>query len=50
MDDDQRAPIEQFLRDAEDVYEEYDAGYTDADAALRVLRSHLDRLREQLEP
>jgi hypothetical protein len=49
MDDDQRAALEAFLRDAEDVYEEYDAGYTDADAALRVLRSHLDQLREELD-
>jgi len=47
MDDDERAAVERFLRAADGVYEEYDAGYTDADAALRVLRDHVDSLREE---
>jgi len=48
MDDEQRAAVERFLRDADGVYEEYDAGYTDADAALAVLRDHIDSLREEI--
>lgn len=48
MDDQQRAAVERFLRDADAVYEEYDAGYTDADAALRVLRDHVETLRGEL--
>ncbi|WP_435195630.1 hypothetical protein [Natronomonas sp. EA1] len=41
--------VERFLRDAEKAYSEYEKGYTDADATLRVLRTHLDRLDAELE-
>jgi phage gp29-like protein len=37
--------VEEFLRQADAVYEEYDQGYADADASLRQLRRHLDDLR-----
>lgn len=40
--------VESFLRDAERAYEEYDQGYADADATLRLLRSHLDRLADEV--
>ncbi|MFB6141888.1 MAG: hypothetical protein ABEJ30_00935 [Halorientalis sp.] len=36
--------IEEFLDEAETVFEEYDAGYMDADAALRRLRGHVEDL------
>jgi hypothetical protein len=36
-----------FLGEAETVFEEYDQGYMDADAALRRLRGHIDELREE---
>ena len=38
--------VEEFLRNAESVYSEYDQGYVDADASLRQLRRHVDELRE----
>ncbi|WP_254839234.1 hypothetical protein [Natronomonas marina] len=41
--------VEQFLRKADAAYEEYEQGYTDADATLRRLERHLDRLREATE-
>ncbi|MFC7096166.1 hypothetical protein [Halobaculum marinum] len=34
-----------FLAGADDVYDEYDKGYVDADAALSVLSSRIDDLR-----
>lgn len=36
--------IEEFRREAETVFEEYDQGYMDADAALRRLRGHIEDL------
>lgn len=48
-DDDLEADVRAFLRDAETAYEEYDAGYADADATLRVLRAHIDRLADELD-
>jgi hypothetical protein len=38
--------VEEFLRTADAVYEEYDQGYVDADASLRQLREHLEELRD----
>lgn len=37
--------VEEFLRNAESVYGEYDQGYVDADASLRQLRRHIEDLR-----
>ncbi len=48
MNEEERAAVKRFLRNADGVYEEYDAGYTDADAALQVLRGHIDSLRDGL--
>ena len=47
--DDLNAAVEQFLADAERAYDEYDQGYADADATLRLLRSHVDHLRSAFE-
>lgn len=44
--DDLRPAVETFLSEADSAYEEYDRGYTDADATLRRLESALDQLRE----
>lgn len=41
--------VEEFLRDANRAYEEYEQGYADADATLRLLRSHIDRLEREVE-
>ena len=41
--------IQQFLRDADTVYDEYDQGYVDADAALDVLKTHVETLRAEVE-
>lgn len=38
--------VASFFDDVDETLEEYDRGYADADATLRVLRSHLDELRE----
>ena len=38
--------IEEFLRKADAVYEEYEQGYADADATLRRLESHVEELRD----
>jgi len=38
--------VSNFLNGADSVYEDYERGYTNADAALHVLESHLDDLRE----
>lgn len=47
--DDLEMLIEEFLRDANRAYEEYEQGYADADATLRVLRSHIDRLEREVK-
>ena len=41
--------IEQFVSEAETIYDEYDQGYIDADVALRRLRPQLDELSESVE-
>jgi len=43
---DTEAAVERFLRDYDTAMEEYDAGYVDADATLRVIDDHVERLRE----
>jgi len=35
-----------FLRDVDAAHDDYDRGYTDADATLSVVMSHVERLRE----
>ncbi|WP_020221738.1 hypothetical protein [Halarchaeum acidiphilum] len=47
--DDLDEAVDEFLDGADAVYEDYERGYTDADAALHVLESHLDDLREAYE-
>lgn len=49
MADDLEASVEDVLRDVDAAYEDYEQGYVDADATLRVVRSHLDRLETELE-
>lgn len=41
--------VREFIRQANDAYHEYEQGYADADATLRVLRAHLDRLETAVE-
>lgn len=48
-DTDIERAVAAFLEDAERAYDEYEQGYADADATLRVLRSHLDRLESAVE-
>lgn len=48
-DDDIEAAVRRFVDDAESAYDEYEQGYADADAVLRLLRSHLDRLERELD-
>lgn len=48
-EDDLEAAVRRFLRDAEAAFEEYDEGYADPDATLRVLRSHVDLLESALD-
>lgn len=38
--------IDDFLQNADSVYGEYEQGYVDADAALSMMRSHVETLRE----
>ncbi|MFB6189090.1 MAG: hypothetical protein ABEI57_04330 [Halapricum sp.] len=46
---DYEAAIEEFLDATDSAFEEYDQGYADADATLRVVRSRLAELRETLD-
>lgn len=48
-DDALETVVKEFIRDANRAYEEYEQGYADADATLRVLRSHIDRLEREIE-
>jgi len=41
--------VEEFLEKADTAYKEYDHGYADADATLRRLERHLERLRDAVE-
>jgi len=45
MSDDLDAAVEQFLAEADSAYEEYEKGYSDADATLRRLDAAIDELR-----
>ena len=47
--DDIDTAVETFLDKADAALDEYDQGYTDADATVRVLRDHLSDLREAAE-
>ncbi|MFC6785943.1 hypothetical protein ACFQFH_08555 [Halobaculum halobium] len=38
-----------FIASADDVYDDYDRGYVDADAALAVLSSRIDDLRDAVD-
>ncbi|WP_266077245.1 hypothetical protein [Haladaptatus caseinilyticus] len=49
MTDSEDVDLEQFFRDVDKVYSEYENGYMDADAALSVLDDHLETLRAQVE-
>jgi phage shock protein A len=49
MSDDLADAVVTFLQNAESAYEEYEQGYADADATLRVLERHLDDLRSAAE-
>jgi phage shock protein A len=48
-DTDLERAVAEFITDAERAYDEYEQGYADADATLRLLRSHLDRLESEVE-
>ena len=41
--------VRTFLSNADDCYSEYENGYTDADATLRRLDSHIEDLRDSVE-
>lgn len=47
-DADLEQAVEGFLRDARRVYEKYEEGYVDPDAALWTLEGHLDSLEDAL--
>lgn len=46
---DTETAVETFLERADAVYEDYQKGYTDADAALSTLEAHVESLRETVE-
>lgn len=48
-EDDLERTVQEFLDASDSVYDEYDQGYVDADAALSMLTPHLDTLRESVE-
>ena len=39
--------VSEFLSETDAVYDEYDKGYMDADAALSRIEAHVEELREQ---
>jgi hypothetical protein len=43
-DDAIAAAVEEFLEETESALDDYDQGYADADAALSVVRTHIDEL------
>lgn len=47
--EDLESTVREFLASADDCYSEYDNGYTDADATLRRLETHLEDLRDAVE-
>ncbi|QSG06729.1 hypothetical protein [Halapricum desulfuricans] len=46
---DSDAAVEQFLDAVDAAFEEYDQGYADADATLRVVRTHVEDLRDDVD-
>lgn len=48
-DESVESAVDAFVADVETVYDEYDQGYLDADAALRRIRAHLDDLEDAAE-
>ena len=48
-DDDLDTAVERFLDSADEAFAEYDQGYADADATVRVLRAHIEDLRDARE-
>jgi hypothetical protein len=49
MTDDLASTVEDVLERVDAAYEEYDQGYADADATLRVVDDCLDDLRAAVE-
>lgn len=49
MTEDLEQTVEEFLERVDAAYEEYEQGYTDADATLRVVKGHVDHLRDEVE-
>ena len=49
MSDDLEDAVKEFLSETDTVYNEYDRGYMDADAALSRVEKHVETLREQVE-
>jgi hypothetical protein len=47
MTDDIEDAVAEFLDEADTVYGEYEQGYMDADAALSMLETRIDTLRER---
>jgi hypothetical protein len=43
------AAVREFLSNARTVYDEYDQGYMDADAALTQLEKHVESLESTVE-
>ncbi|WP_195837631.1 MULTISPECIES: hypothetical protein [unclassified Halorhabdus] len=41
--------VETFLEQSETALDQYEQGYSDADATIRVLESHIETLREHVE-
>jgi hypothetical protein len=46
MNDNLDDAVDEFLDAANDVYSEYEQGYMDADAALSLLETRIETLRE----
>lgn len=46
MSDELDDAVEEFLQSADSVYDEYDQGYVDADAALSMVEAHIESLRD----
>ncbi len=49
MDDELDDAVETFIDSAENVFDEYDDGYMDADAALELLGDYVSELRDTYE-
>ncbi|WP_181686138.1 hypothetical protein [Halorhabdus salina] len=41
--------VDAFLDQSESALDQYEQGYTDADATIRVLESHIEDLRDHVE-